>query len=211
MHHHRSIALLVVVAVLAGGGCSTAPKHNAASAPADPPSNNSRLAQLESGRLYPGDEVVMFIEENPPTMPSSLRIDRTVQADGTVALVSNKIFTATGKMLGEFKREVRSYYVPKLFKSVTIWGPLEPTSYYVGGEVRSPGRLLWEGRTTLLKAIAGRGGFTPSANKKKVQLIRAGGERRIVNCTNISRPEEDVEVLGGDFIIVPRSSKWPFR
>jgi protein involved in polysaccharide export with SLBB domain len=186
------------------------PKHDAASVPTDPGVDNPQLAQLESGRLYPGDELVIFMEANPPTVPSSFRIDSTVHGDGTVALASNIVFTATGKMLGEFKREVRGYYVPKLFKRVIIWGPLEPSTYYVGGEVKFHGRLLWEGRTTLLKAIAGRGGFTPSANKKKVQLIRADGERRIINCTDISRPEEDVEVVGGDYIYVPRSSKWLF-
>ena len=82
--------------------------------------------------------------------------------------------------------------------------------FYVGGEVRCPSRQIYGSRITLLKAIACAGGFAPSANKKKVQVIGHGGERRIIDCTNTQRLEEDVEILRGDHIYVPSSSKWLF-
>jgi SLBB domain len=82
--------------------------------------------------------------------------------------------------------------------------------FYVGGEVKYPSRQIMGGRITLLKAIACAGGFAPSANKKKVKLTRHDGEQRIINCTNISRAEEDVDIYPGDHIYVPHSSKWPF-
>lgn len=194
MRHRLSIALLVVVAVLGGGGCSIL--------------SNDYLSPVagELDRLGPGERLVIIIAENPPAVPSRFRLDRTVQVDGTVALVSNKVFTVAGKTLSEFRQEVRAYYVPKLFKSVTIWGPLEPSTYYVGGEVQSPGRLPFRGPTTLAGAIASAGGFTASANKKKVQLTRADGEEQIINCAATElHPAVDVEVHGGDYIVVPRS------
>jgi protein involved in polysaccharide export with SLBB domain len=194
MRQRLSITLLVVVAVLGGGGCSIL--------------SNDYLSPVagEPDRLGPGERLVIIIAEKPPAVPSRFRLDRTIQVDGTVALVSNKVFTVAGKTLGEFRREVRAYYVPTLFKSITIWGPLEPSTYYVGGEVQSPGRALWKGTTTLRKAITAAGGFTASANTKKVQLTRADGEQQIINCTDTQQhPEMDVEVHGGDYIIVPRS------
>jgi hypothetical protein len=49
--------------------------------------------------------------------------------------------------------------------------PLDPSlmEFSVGGEVNHPSRLLFGGsRMTLGKAIASAGGFTPSADRKKV-------------------------------------------
>jgi hypothetical protein len=82
--------------------------------------------------------------------------------------------------------------------------------FYVAGEVKYPSRQIYGGRITLLPAIACAGGFAPSANKKKVQVISHGGERRIIDCTNTQRAEEDVEILRGDHVFVPRLSKWLF-
>jgi len=77
--------------------------------------------------------------------------------------------------------------------------------FYVGGEVKYPSRQIMGGRITLLKAIACAGGFTLSANKKKIQLTSHDGHRRIIDCTNISRAEEDVDINPGDYIYVPRA------
>jgi len=210
MRHRLSIALLVVVTVVGGGGCSTAPKHGAASVSADPRFDNSLLALAQPERLHPGEWLWIIIEESPPKVPWRISIERTVQEDGTVALVSNKVFTAAGKTLSELAREVQHCYVPKLFKSVRIMNHDVLVFFYVAGEVRHPSRQIYGSSITLLKAIACAGGFTPSANKKKVQVIGYGGERRIMDCTNTQRLEEDVEILRGDHIYVPRSSKWPF-
>jgi protein involved in polysaccharide export with SLBB domain len=199
MHHRLSVALLMDVTVVGGGCCSTLPKQDLTPVG----------GELED-RLHPGDDLVIDIEANPPAVPSSLRIDRTVQQDGTVALVSNRVFRAAGKTRSEFRREVRAYYVPKYFKSVLIWGSMDFSTYYVGGGVLSPGRLLCNSATPLGKTIVGRGGFTPSANKKKVQLIRVDGERRIIDCARTSLVDNDVNVVVGDTVIVPRLSKWPF-
>jgi protein involved in polysaccharide export with SLBB domain len=195
MSHLAPIQFLLAIAVVGGGCCSTPPKHSIAP-----------VAVAEPGRLQPGDQITIDIEEHAPTVSSGLRLDRTIQADGTVALVSNKVFRAAGKTLDEFRREVRHHYVPKHFQSVRIIRYLDFDVYYVGGEVNGPARLLLEGPTTLRTAILSAGGFTPSANKKKVKLIRADGERRMVDCTDIQwNREEDVEIWPGDCIIVPRA------
>jgi len=85
------------------------------------------------------------------------------------------------------------------------------TWYYVVGEIRWPGgraKLAYESPIAVQKAIAGAGGFSPSANRKKVQVFSRDGGHRVVDCTE-GKPE-DVRIQGGDYIYVPRSSKWLF-
>lgn len=208
MRHRLSIALSVVFAVVGGGGCATDP--GTASVSGDARFDNSLVPLAHPERLHPGERLWTIMEENPPKLPWRISIERTVQEDGTVTLVSNELFTAAGKTLSEFTREVQDYYVPKLFKSVRIENHDVLTFFYVGGAVRCPSRQIYGGGITLLKAIACAGGFTPSADKEKVQVIGYGGERRTIDCTNIQSLEEDVEILRGDHIYVPRASKWPF-
>jgi protein involved in polysaccharide export with SLBB domain len=163
----------------------------------------------EDERLYPGDAVVFKVDEDPPTAQPRVEVMAVVQEDFTVTWLSNKVFTTTGKTYEEFRQEVHDYYVPVLFKNVRLMAT-DPPFYIVCGEVWSPGFRILYRPTTVLKAIESAGGFTPSANKKKVQLIGVDRERRIINCTNVRRLEEDVEVARGDKIYVPPSPKWLF-
>ena len=80
----------------------------------------------------------------------------------------------------------------------------------VGGEVKLPGETMVWGCMTVFKSIASAGGFTASANRKKVQLTRRDGELHIINCANIARGDNDLPVYPGDSIYVPRTSKWVF-
>lgn len=83
--------------------------------------------------------------------------------------------------------------------------------YYVVGEIRWPdgrAKLIYESAITVQMAIASAGGFSPSANRKKVQVFSRDGGRRVVDCTE-GKPEE-VRIQRGDYIYVPRSSKWLF-
>jgi protein involved in polysaccharide export with SLBB domain len=210
VRHRLSIALFVVLTVVGGSGCSTMPKHGAASASADPRFDDSLLAVAQPDRLHPGQWLQVLIEKNPPAVPWRISIERTVQEDGTVALVSNKIFTAAGKTFRELEQELRAYYTPKLFKSVRITSLDHQLFFYVAGEVLYPSRQIYGSRITLGQAIACAGGFTLSANRRKVRVTGYGGERRTIDCTNAHRLEEEVEILRGDLIFVPRSSKSPF-
>ncbi len=76
--------------------------------------------------------------------------------------------------------------------------------YYVHGEVRCPVRESYVGsRVTLLKAIEAAGGFTESANRKKVQLIRCS-QTYLVDCIKAQKhPSLDMEVIPGDSVFVP--------
>jgi protein involved in polysaccharide export with SLBB domain len=211
---HRLLIALLVVATVAGAGCrSTETKNSATLTPSDPQFDDALLVLTHPERLFPGYRLLIIVAEKPPTAPSRRRIYTQVQPDGTVALESNRVFIASGKTLSELSQEVRDYYVPKHFKSVEMRSDDYTCFYYVAGEVRG-GRFvsqLYGGPITVLKAIASAGGFTAVADKRKVQLTRHDGERSIIDCTECERdPKMDVPIWHGDYIYVPRVSKWPF-
>ena len=87
--------------------------------------------------------------------------------------------------------------------TVTVSSPQRV--FYVGGEVKQPGRQLYVGETTVTKAIQAAGDFTDFANHKKVKLIRQNGEVVTVNCVKaLQDPTSDPAVYPGDQIQVPR-------
>jgi protein involved in polysaccharide export with SLBB domain len=77
--------------------------------------------------------------------------------------------------------------------------------FYVRGEVKGPGRQIYSGQMTVTKAITSAGDFTDFANRKKVWLTRANGQRFKVNCDAILNGDApDPGVYPGDQIEVSR-------
>jgi polysaccharide export outer membrane protein len=137
-------------------------------------------------------------------MQPRIKFMAVVQEDSTVTLLSNQVFTTTGKTHDEIRREVHDRYVPKFFENVRLMD-MDPPFYIVRGEVWSPGMRAIYRPTTVLKAIESAGGFTPSADRKKVQLIRQEA-KHMINCAKAQQdPKMDVGILAHDQIFVPRS------
>ena len=77
--------------------------------------------------------------------------------------------------------------------------------YYVGGEVRSPNRYEYVGRTTLTKAIQSAGGLTQFSNRRRVELGRRDGKVERYNYDRlIMSAADDPEIFPGDSIVVKR-------
>lgn len=84
-----------------------------------------------------------------------------------------------------------------------------PETFALSGEVRNPGEYLMPAgtQTTLSRALLRGRGFTDYANIKKVKLVR-GTQEYVVNCADMLKDgdlSKDMQILAGDFIIVPRS------
>lgn len=208
----RLALLILVTLAVVGGGCRfTPPEHQGTSVPTDFRSANLAgsssvwTAQHPPDQLYPGDAVVLAVFESPTTRQPYIRVMDVVNDDGTVALLSNQVFTATGKTYSEFEKEVRDYYAPGVFETATIrLYTTDPPLYFVRGEVKSPGAMARRRSTTVLRGIQSAGGFTEFANKKKVQLNR-GDHKYVINCLKAQQdPRLDMPVLGADQISVPR-------
>ena len=131
--------------------------------------------------------------------------EERVKEDGTITLIENQNFTAAGKTRGQLEKDIRNAYVPKYYVKMTVTVKPQERLFYVGGEVRQPGRVAYGGPLTVLKAIQSAGDFTDFANKKRVHLTRMTGKKETINCIKArERPELDLPVYPGDTIHVPR-------
>ena len=105
----------------------------------------------------------------------------------------------------ELGERVQANFVPRYYVRCTATVLVAQRFFYIGGEIRNPGRFPWSEDTTLLKAISTASGFTDYANRRKVELVH-GTERHVYDCENIQRnPAKDPVVRPGDTITVPRS------
>jgi len=194
--------LLIVAVVGAGcGGTLSTNKEAVASGPvyADLPPSTSAPdnPEVDLEKMRPGDEIVItFMQPNRRELP----LIGKIQDDGTVTLLSNKVFIAAGKTVRGLEIEVANSYGPKLY-AITV---TDPAPVFVSGEVKSPGKRPFTGAITVLKAIESAGGFTERASQRRVKLIRSDGTQLVVNCVKARRePQLDVPVFPNDRIFIP--------
>jgi len=194
---HRWTACLILTLVtlfLVGCETLTPPVENGQN---DPPTS------AVSNTLQIGDLIKIEFSGVPTPIPAH---EEHIKDDGTITLDLIGAVKAAGKTVGELQKEIQNAYVPKYYKKLTVTVKGSDLFYYVGGEVKNPGRQLYLGPITVTGAIKSAGDFTDFANKKKVRLIRASGKILIINAIKAQdNPELDLQVYPGDKIDVPRS------
>lgn len=158
--------------------------------------------------LKPTDAITIAYADTPTPIPT---FDGRIKEDGTITLIQNQKFQAAGKTKGQLEDEIHERYVPRFFQNmtVTITETANMRFYYVGGDVKAPGRQVYLSRITVLKAIQSAGDFTDFARKRSVLLTREDGHKFTVNCVKArTNPALDLEVYPGDTIFVPRTLLW---
>jgi polysaccharide export outer membrane protein len=160
---------------------------------------------LSSSVLQKGDTVtIAFSDIPPPGIPE--KKDR-IPDDGKLTLPFNVVVHADGKTAFQLEREIEKEYVPRFFVRLTVNVKPEERYYFVGGEVKIANRQMYIGRMTVLRAIDTAGGFTDFANRKKVEVRRASGQKLTLNWYDaVKDPSKDPEVFPNDQIIVHK--KW---
>jgi len=130
-----------------------------------------------------------------------------VRSDGMVNFSYIGSIKAAGQKFDDFEREVQFAITNKnIFKRVTVVVKPGERFYSVGGEVKQPGRQIYVGTTTALRAIVTCGDFTEFANRSKVEIIRHDGKREVMDCNRARKdPRYDRPICPGDAIFVPRS------
>lgn len=133
-------------------------------------------------------------------------IDQRIQIaeDGTLTLPLNVRVQAMGKNPRQLEQEIRSEYVPKYYKYLTVTIKTEQRAFFVGGEVKVPNRYPYTGHDmTVLRAIQAAGDFSDFANRKKIEIIRESGKKEQINWYKaIKNPKLDLPVYPNDQIIV---------
>lgn len=133
--------------------------------------------------------------------------EETIKEDGTITLPLIGAVKAAGKSAGELQKEIHDRYVPKYYNAnLTVTVKSQMRVYYVGGQVKAPGRQEYIGTTTVTKAIQSAGDFTDFAKRTAVELTRAGSKKPIkINCKKAQQdPSKDLPVYPGDKIHVPQ-------
>jgi protein involved in polysaccharide export with SLBB domain len=115
---------------------------------------------------------------------------------------------AAGRTLAELEGEIELEYTERqqIYREVFVRVNVPYTFYFIGGEVRQPGRYPITGRTTLSQAIVAAGNFTEWARRDGRLTILRNQERITVNFRSILEdPSRDIELRTGDVITVERS------
>jgi len=130
-----------------------------------------------------------------------------VRADGTVNMFRLGSVPAAGKKFSDFERETRDAYIEKKFyNQITVIVKPGDRFYSVAGEVNNRARMVYNGGTTVLRAIASCGDFTEYANRTRVEITRADGKREVVDCKQAMKDARyDRVICPGDYILVPKS------
>ncbi|MEI7534840.1 MAG: polysaccharide biosynthesis/export family protein [Verrucomicrobiae bacterium] len=154
-------------------------------------------------RLHIGDVVSVTFNGLPePVEP----LDKPIKEDGTITLPDVGRVKAVGKTIGELEDAIHDLYVPKVYLHLNVTVKTSSDRvYYIRGEVRAPGRLIYAGPITVSKAITSAGDFTDFANRSSVILTRSNGDRFKLNLNKILAGDQpDPPVYPGDQIEVGR-------
>jgi polysaccharide biosynthesis/export protein VpsN len=173
-----------------------------------PPRTKSKptaASEEVTGRLRPGDQIQIRLDfTGQPNQPVQ-NLDLSIDEIGEISLPLVGRIKAAELTPSELAERIQANYVPRFYVRCTATVLVAQRFFYIGGEIRNPGRFPWSDDTTLMKAISIASGFTDYANRSKVELVH-GRERRVYNCAEMQRnPAKDVLVRPGDTINVPRS------
>lgn len=152
---------------------------------------------VEATHLKPGDQLVLQVKNEP-----SLSGRYKVGPDGMVMLPLLGVLAAAGRPLDQLEAEIRSGYAGELADPEIYLTPLQRVS--VLGEVRVPGFQWVDTTGTTRDLLILAGGLLPTANRKRVTLLRGGEEVRLELDSGGAAP--DLPLRSGDQLYVGRRS-----
>lgn len=156
-----------------------------------------------------GDSLSVKFYKNP-----ELNEDVVVRSDGMITLQLVGDVSAAGRTPAELGADLKHRYAKELADpsiSVIVRKPIADR-IYVGGEVGKQGLIDLTGGLTLFQAIQASGGFSKTAHRAQVILIRRTPDGKAIGRSIDVRPvqegahpEQDVLLVANDVVFVPRS------
>lgn len=161
-------------------------------------------------KMVPYDQITIrftYHPEQDPKAPISIR------PDGHITLDNIGSIQAAGLTPEELGKEIATKSSKRLRNPEVIVSVSQytPRKIYVGGQVKTPGIVQFQGEMTPIQAIFDRGGFTPEAQVDSVILIRnAGGPDPIIGRIDVNQglengAPEKITLLSNDVLYVPMS------
>jgi polysaccharide biosynthesis/export protein len=207
----QSLTITVLVLSISTVGCGWF-AHKFPNAPYEPPLPT--LATRSGGGPAPyliatGDQLAVRFYKSP-----ELNEDVIVRSDGMISLQLVNDVPAAGHTPTELGTELKRLYAKELSEpaiSVIVRKPIGDR-VFVGGEVGAQGPVDLAGGLTLFQAVQQAGGFTKTAHRAQVILIRRTPDGKAIGRSvdirpvqTGERPEDDVLLAANDVIFVPRS------
>lgn len=172
---------------------------------------------LEAYYVEPGDGLLVL----PAELDSPIRVssDQTVLPDGTIDLGKYGRLQVAGKTTTEIEAIVNKAIAAKTkekeagFFNVRLVNRVSKT-YYVIGEVNTPGAFPLQGRETVLDGLMAAGNLNDKASRKNIILVRPSHPDGCRTVLAICYPEivqlgdtsTNYQLRPGDRIYVPTSS-----
>ena len=161
-------------------------------------------------KIVPYDTLTIRFTYHPEHDPKAAI---SVRPDGQITLDAVGAVQAAGRTPEELGKEIAAKSSKRLRdpEVVVTVSQFAPRKIYVGGQVRTPGIVQFQGEMTPIQAIFDRGGFTNEAQVDSVILIRnAGGPDPIIGRINVNQGLEDgtpekITLLTNDVLYVPMS------
>ena len=151
-----------------------------------------------------GDTVTVTLTGGPEEAGPETPHVEPIKEDGTITMPDIGHVQAAGKTAGELQNAIHDLYVPHFRTHITVTVSTGDRVYYVDGEVKSPGRQLYLGETTVTQAITSAGDFTDFADRHNIWLIRGKNRLQVDNDDIFKNPDTDPIVYPGDRIEVHR-------
>ena len=164
---------------------------------------NPRIpAATSSAQLRPGDSLTIALQGIPDPSVHPVQIDE----QGLVSLPYIGTINAAGTTTSELAQRIRETYIARNFyTAMDVSVSVTERFIYVGGEVTRPGRIVWTPDLTVAKAIQSAGGFTLYARENRVSLVRDQQAYDVNIKLAQKNPAQDILLMPGDSIQVPRS------
>lgn len=192
-------------------GCSNPVAHIPELKPEQIAARPAKPLPLESSyKMSAYDQITIrftYHPEQDPKTPISIRPDGNITLDGVGSIRAAGL---TPEELGKAIATKTSTRLKDPEVVVTV-ATFAPRRVYVGGEVKTPGIVQFQGEMTPLQAIFEKGGFTPTAQVDSVILIRdTGGSEPLIGRINANQSleggvPEKITLLTNDVIYVPMS------
>jgi polysaccharide export outer membrane protein len=197
-----SLSCLVVLAMVLW---QQAPAYAQAAEPAPAASPAPRTGQAVAQRSYVlgyGDALNVAVVGNEP-----LRIeDQPIRPDGRISLPLIGEVQAGGLTVTQLSERVTKAYTkffvdPKVVVNVAKFRPL---TISVVGKVGKPGSFPIAEPIRLLPAIGLAGGLDDRANPTNVLVLRAAGDREVINLIDVfeGRVDDNIILYDGDTVRV---------
>jgi polysaccharide biosynthesis/export protein VpsN len=151
-----------------------------------------------------GDKITVRVTGTPDG-GSFTEMQIPASGDITMAYLSQP-FHAVGRNPADLAVEITdAYKSQKIYTNPVVTILAEERYVNVGGDVRSPSRVIYTPDATVMSTINSCGGFTEFANRRAVLIIR-GQQRFVVDCVKaVEVPGANPRVYPGDEIHVPRT------